>query len=484
MHAETKITTEALLNAVSKLLDATDPAELLPKIIEAASQVLKSDAAVLHIPGDNPVELAIPSKISISESAVKRAKMERSVLLWNRPEDPEEDLSHSIVQNRLTSILVAPFRTPQSEDGFLYLQRAARTDAFGEDDREVFEKFVHVCEMIAFAAGDRARDKETLAVLQGWKKKGKILFASEGMQRAVDMAEKLATLPFPVILRGETGTGKEAFARYIHQAGPRADHPFVAINCGAIPESLIENILFGHVKGSFTGAIENRKGIFEEAEGGTVFLDEIGELPYSMQVRLLRVLQEKHITRVGDTKEIPVNVRVISATHVDLEEAVKRGKFREDLFFRIQVMALDIPALRDRGQDVVFLADEFLKRYSAEFGREKHRLSRAAEKALLAYHWPGNVRELENRVQKAFVTASRGIVSPEDLGLADLQKELMGSPRTLKEARDAVDRECIDVALKTSNANLTLAASMLGIDRKVLREVMERLGIKKEDYKH
>jgi len=290
-------------------------------------------------------------------------------------------------------------------------------------------------------------------------------------------------LPLPVIIRGETGTGKEVIAKYIHKHSPRADKPFIAVNCGAIPEQLMESLLFGHAKGSFTGAIDNRKGFFEEADGGTIFLDEIGELPPNMQVKLLRVLQEKHITRVGDNREIPVNVRVISATHVDLEGAVKEKRFREDLYFRIQVMPVVLPPLRERGQDVVLLANEFLTRYSAEYGRGKYHLSRNAEKALLSYHWPGNVRELENRIQKALIQAVHGVVQPKDLGLDDTQAMVKESPRTLKEARETVEREVISRALKDSGANLTLAATILGIDRKVLREIMERIGLKKEDFK-
>jgi DNA-binding NtrC family response regulator len=245
----------------------------------------------------------------------------------------------------------------------------------------------------------------------------------------------------------------------------------------------MESLFFGHAKGSFTGAIDSRKGFFEEAEGGTIFLDEIGELPLNMQVKLLRVLQEKHITRVGESYDIPVNVRVISATHVDLEQAVKENKFREDLYFRIQVMPLNMPPLRERGQDVLLLAEDFLVRYGAEYGRGKFHMSRNAEKAMLSYHWPGNVRELENKIQKALVQATRGVIQPKDLGLDSTQSMAKESPRTLKEAREAVEREVIARALKDSGANLTLASTILGIDRKVLREVMERLGIRKEDYK-
>lgn len=483
MKTESMIATEKMLDVVKTLLDEEQPGSLFAKILEVAKGVLHADAAVLDISGEVPLHYSNPENVSISISAVKQAKTEKRAVVWNQLDDDSADLSKSIVQNQLTSIMVSPFRTPDSEAGYLYLQRAAREEPFTAEDSQLFDSFVAVCEKFAFAACDRLRDKESLDVLKNVVRKDGIVYSSRAMADLVALAEKLAPLPLPVIIRGETGTGKEVFARYIHKRSPRADRPFIAVNCGAIPENLIESLLFGHAKGSFTGAIENRKGFFEEADGGTIFLDEIGELPLNMQVKLLRVLQEKHITRVGDNREIPVNVRVISATHVDLEAAVREGKFREDLYFRIQVMPVVLPPLRERGQDVVLLAEEFISRYGAEYGRGKFRMSRNTEKALLGYHWPGNVRELENRVQKALVQSVHGVIQPADLGLDNVQQEAKESPRTLKEAREAVERDVIARALKDSNANLTLASTILGIDRKVLREVMERLGMKKEEYK-
>jgi len=483
MKSESMLATEKMLDVVKILLDEQQPESLFPKILEVAKGVLHADAAVLEIAGETPLHISNPDQVSISISAVKQAKAEKRAVVWNQLDDDSADFSRSIVQNQLTSIMVSPFRTPDSEAGYLYLQRAAREEPFSEEDSKLFDAFVEVCEKFAFAAYDRLRDKESLDVLKNVVRRDNIVYSSQAMADLVALVDKLAPLPLPVIIRGETGTGKEVFARFIHKQSPRADKPFIAVNCGAIPEHLMESLLFGHAKGSFTGAIENRKGFFEEADGGTIFLDEIGELPMNMQVKLLRVLQEKHITRVGDNREIPVNVRVISATHVDLEEAVREKRFREDLYFRIQVMPVKIPALRERGQDVVLLAEEFIKRYGAEYGRGRFKMSRNTEKALLGYHWPGNVRELENRIQKGLVQAVHGVIQPKDLGLDEVQKEAKASPRTLKEAREAVEREVIGQALTDSNANLTLASTILGIDRKVLREIMDRLGMKKEDFK-
>ena len=463
MNPDSLVATEKMLDVVKILLDEQEPDTLFPKILNIAREVLNADAAVLDIGGEVPLHFSDPEKVSISISAVRHAKSENRAIVWNQLDDDSADLSKSIVQNQLTSIMVSPFRTPDSESGYLYLQRAARTEPFTEADSKLFDSFVTVCEKITFAAFDRLRDKESLDVLKNVVRKDGIVYSSKVMEDLVALADRLAPLPLPVIIRGETGTGKEVFARYLHNHSPRCDKPFIAVNCG--------------------GAVDNRKGYFEEADGGTIFLDEIGELPLNMQVKLLRVLQEKHITRVGDNREIPVNVRVISATHVDLEEAVKEKKFREDLYFRIQVMPIQVPPLRERGQDVVLLAEEFLKRYGAEYGRGKFKLSRNAEKALLSYHWPGNVRELENKIQKSLVQAVHGVIQPADLGLETIQKDAKESPRTLKEAREAVEREVIGNALRDSNANLTLAATILGIDRKVLREIMERLGMKKEEFK-
>lgn len=483
MKSESMLATEKMLDVVKTLLDEEQPESLFTKILEVAKGVLHADAGVLDIAGETPLHFSNPEQVSISISAVRQAKSEKRAVVWNQLDDDGADLSKSIVQNQLTSIMVSPFRTPDSESGYLYLQRAAREEPFTEEDSKLFDDFVAVCEKFAFAAYDRLRDKESLDVLKNVVRKDDIVYSSKVMADLVALAEKLSALPLPVIIRGETGTGKEVFARFIHKHSPRADRPFIAVNCGAIPEHLIESLLFGHARGSFTGAVDTRKGFFEEADGGTIFLDEIGELPMNMQVKLLRVLQEKHITRVGDNREIPVNVRVISATHVDLEAAVREKRFREDLYFRIQVMPLVIPPLRERGQDVILLAEEFIKRYGAEYGRGRFKMSRNTEKALLGYHWPGNVRELENRIQKGLVQAVHGVIQPKDIGLDEVQKEAKESPRTLKEAREAVEREVIGRALRDSNANLTLAATILGIDRKVLREVMERLGMKKEDFK-
>ena len=235
MKSETMLATEKMLDVVKTLLDEVQPESLFVKILEVAKEVLHADAAVLDLAGETPLHLSNPEQVAISISAVMQAKSEKRAVVWNQLDDDSADLSKSIVQNQLTSIMVSPFRTPDSEAGYLYLQRAAREEPFTEDDSNLFDAFVNVCEKFAFAAFDRLRDKESLDVLKNVVRKDGIVYSSEKMAELITLADKLALLPLPVIIRGETGTGKEVIAKYIHRHSPRAEKPFIAVNCGAIP---------------------------------------------------------------------------------------------------------------------------------------------------------------------------------------------------------------------------------------------------------
>jgi len=475
----------AMLDALTELTNIRDVSRLLPLVLKACAQVLDADEALLDPTGDVSERIYYPQNtLAISATAVQRALERNEAVLWNQSEGDSLDLSKSIVSNQLTSILVAPFSlsTHTKTKGFLYLQRKARSQPFGSRDCEVFSRFVSLCAMLVSEAKSLGEMRSEIAALRKVQDRGGLIYACEAMEKLVALASRVAAAPVPVVIHGETGTGKEVLAKFIHQNGPRAEKPFVAVNCGAIPANLIESILFGHVKGSFTGAIDSRKGLFEDADGGTLFLDEIGDLPLDMQVKLLRVLQEKKVTRVGDSKEISIDVRILSASHRDLQTLVHEGLFREDLFFRLSVMQLVLPPLRDRGQDVIVLARRFLERYTAEFGMPEVSFGKAAEKVLLGHDWPGNVRELENRVQKSLVQCDGDTIKPQDLGL-DSEASGERGLRSLQAARESAERICVDRALKDARGNLTLAGQILGIDRKVLRDVMERLGIEKSHYK-
>jgi two-component system response regulator AtoC len=275
-------------------------------------------------------------------------------------------------------------------------------------------------------------------------------------------------------VNGESGVGKELVARAIHDRSPRKHKPFVAINCGAIPENLLESELFGHKKGAFTDASSDRRGLFEEASGGTLFLDEIGELPLLLQVKLLRVLQEETIRRLGDSKDIKVDVRVIAATHRDLAADAKAGRFREDLFYRIHVLSLPIPPLRDRREDIPVLVDHFLARNNERLGTKLRGLSSEAQRLLLEYGWPGNVRELENTIERAMVLAEGDCIELHDLperlrqALDPVQVQLASGELSIKKTVAAVEQILIRRALVKTKGNRTRAAELLEISHRAL----------------
>jgi len=307
-----------------------------------------------------------------------------------------------------------------------------------------------------------------------------MLGISAQMQAAFALIRKVAGTDAPVLLLGESGTGKEMAAAAIHRRSMRKDGPFVAINCNAIPENLLESELFGHEKGAFTGAHIQRKGMMETASGGTLFLDEIGELPPAIQVKLLRFLQEHRLQRVGGRQEIQIDTRLVAATNADLKQLIDTGKFREDLYFRLAVVTIRLLPLRERGEDVLFLAREFLQRYAAKSGRTKLIFAPDALRAITRYSWPGNVREVQNRVKRAVIMTSGSRVTAKDLELEHVQERAAPSATTLREARQRVEREMIEQALKRNSGKITSAAADLGISRPTLYELMEKLGIAKE----
>ena len=301
-----------------------------------------------------------------------------------------------------------------------------------------------------------------------------MLGTSTQMQGVFSYIRKVATTTAPVLLLGESGTGKEMAAVAIHRRGPRKDGPFVPINCSAIPENLLESELFGHEKGSFTGAHMQRKGLVENASGGTLFLDEIGDLPPNVQVKLLRFLQEQRFQRVGGRQEIESDARVIAATNAHLEQKISEGHFREDLYFRLAVVVIKLPPLRDRGDDAVTLAREFLQRYGVQNDRPNLSFSPGALRALSTHMWPGNVRELQNRVKRAVIMADGRRITEQDL-------ELVGpggtARATLKEVRESVERDLVQQALKRHFGKISSAAAELGVSRPTLYELMEKLGV-------
>jgi two-component system NtrC family response regulator len=298
---------------------------------------------------------------------------------------------------------------------------------------------------------------------------------SPKMQEAYQTIRKVAASEVPVLIVGESGTGKELAARAIHQRSPRKEGPFVVINCGAIPETLLESELFGHEKGSYTGAHIQRRGRIELSQGGTLFLDEVGELPLSLQVKLLRFLQEKTIERIGGRQTIQVDTRIIAATNRDLREEMRTGKFREDLYFRLAVLTIQLPPLRERGEDIILLAQAFLDRFAMANQKKIKGFTPEALQALQGYAWPGNIRELENRVKRATIMAEGSRVTAEDLELRT--NGATDSAGRLKEARAKLEKKMIQEAIWKNRGNITQAAKELGVSRPTLYELMAKFNL-------
>lgn len=303
-----------------------------------------------------------------------------------------------------------------------------------------------------------------------------IVAESPAMKEVLSLVRRMSDSPWPVLIEGETGTGKELIARLLHLLSLRKDQPFVVVNCAAVPETLFESELFGHEKGAFTGAIGRRLGRMELADGGTLFLDEIGEMPLSLQPKLLRGLQEQRIYRVGGEKEIHLDVRLVSATNRDLRQMVKDGQFREDLFYRIKVLEVSVPPLRERREEIPALVDFFLERYSAQ----SVRFAMEAMDALIKYPFPGNVRELEHVVQRVITLARGPLVYPSDL-LEEIRRHQKDKPGTLVDRLDAIEREMILSALDKKHWVQTQAAELLGISERVLRYKMKKHDIINEN---
>lgn len=303
---------------------------------------------------------------------------------------------------------------------------------------------------------------------------GRIIGNSEAIQAVVRKAEKIAATDISTLLLGESGTGKEVFARSIHEHSPRKNKPFVAINCASIPENLLESELFGYEKGAFTGANKTTLGKIETAQGGTLFLDEIGDMPIGLQAKMLRFLQERVIERVGGRNEIPVDIRVICATHRDLQTMVAEESFREDLYYRIGEIPIHIPPLRDRDQDIILLARTFLNEYREEFNAKAKSFSDSAVQAMLAHKWPGNIREMQNKLKSAVIMAEGTVVQADDLGLMAVAGSAEPETLNLREVRELAESRAIRKAYQTAGKNMSKTAELLGVTRPTLYSLIDK----------
>jgi len=396
----------------------------------------------------------------------------------------------SVLALRLRSFNVVPLVHGGRVLGVCYTDSRQPGRALAERDRHLLESFASQ----AALAIDNARrhdallqaktrleaeNKDLRRQIERRYRFENILGESEAMQRLFDTLEKIVPTRVNVLLIGETGTGKELLARAIHCNGPLRDEPFVSVNAGALPETLLESELFGHRRGAFTGATEDRKGLFEEAHGGTLFLDEVGEMPMALQVKLLRVLQSGELRRVGESGTRTVNVRIVSATNRDLAGEVRAGRFREDLFYRLNVVGIRVPPLRERGNDILLLAEEAVRRFSKQHGKKVAGIAPAATRWLLEQRWEGNVRELQNGIERAVTLCEPG----ESIGVDLLRAPWSIGPAahvtrsSLRETLEAVEREEVRRTLEECGGHVTQAAKRLGVSRQHLHNLLRKHGL-------
>jgi transcriptional regulator with GAF, ATPase, and Fis domain len=412
---------------------------------------------------------------TISDSIVRKViETGRAVIVSDALTDSQFKTSESVLALRLSSVMCAPLVSQGLVQGVLYVGNDRVKGLFDRNQLDVLSIFASQASLIlenAMLLHALRADKEKLVAELKDKRFGEIIGACPSMLEVFRKLQKVATTDISVLITGETGTGKELIAREIHRRSNRANGPFVVINCGAIPENLIESELFGHVKGAFTGAVASRAGKFQMAGGGTLFLDEIGELPPSLQVKLLRALQERVVFRVGDSKPEKVDIRVVAATNRILEDEIRAGRFREDLYYRLNVVNLYLPPLRDRGDDVLIIAKALLSKYAEELGSHVHGFTPPALAAIKKNPWPGNIRQLENRLKKALVLCDKSLLAPEDL---DLGKEAENPILPLEKAKEEFQRKYVLEVLERNNGNRTQTARDLGVDPRTIFRYLER----------
>lgn len=407
-----------------------------------------------------------------STKAIEWARKEKKAVLMHDVDWKElQSQADSLETNSVSSVICTQLTGGESILGFLYLDRMKGAKPFNKSDKELCDALAPLFSEILINARERQNQARTIARLQELKNNGVpgFIYQSESMKKVINQAKTFAHTNAPVLIFGETGTGKELMARFIHQQSTRCDKPFRAINCGAIPANLIESELFGYEKGAFTGAVKRTQGLFEVTDGGTIFLDEIGEMPLDVQVKLLRVLQESEITRLGGHDPISVDVRIIAATNRDLEAFVNESRFRQDLYFRLNVLPVIIPPLRSRDYDIIVLTEYFIESYCQQFGLERKKLSPQTHAALLAYRWPGNVRELENKIQKAILLSPNNRIEESSLFFSQsdspVAENVAQKMLTLKEIRAKAEKKGIEEALGRTAGNISMASKLLEIDR-------------------
>ena len=461
---------------IDKLLE-----QLMDDVIELSKAdkgfliLLDGDAPTVRVARNIERKTLDTNQVAFSDSIVQKVlKSRRPIIVSDALHDREFSGSTSIINLRLCSVMSVPLLTRGELLGLIYVGNDNIVNLFRPYQLDVLRVFGSQAALIianALLVNDLKIDKQRLEKELADTRYGEIIGSCDSMRDIYAKIDKIATTDISVLIDGETGTGKELIAKEIHKRSNRSRGPFVTINCGAIPENLLESELFGHVRGAFTGAIATTVGKFQAADGGTLFLDEVGEMPMTLQVKLLRAIQERQITRVGEARATNIDIRILAATNRDLQTEVREGRFREDLYYRMNVVKLTLPPLRERGDDVVLIARYLLARFAKEFGSKVKGFSPEAIGELRRYAWPGNIRELENRIKKAIVFSDGPFIGPDTLEFAvgELKAIL-----PLDQAKDQFQREYINEVLRLNNGNRTKTAKDLEVDPRTIFRHLEK----------
>ncbi len=494
-HYRRKIEELSLLFEVSRILDeSVDLKQAISPVLRAIAEHMGMLRGTIALFNRKTEEITIEAAYGLSDSQQKRGKYRigegitgkvvqsgRPMVIPNISKEPtflDKTGARRDIDKSDISFICVPIKLEKETIGALSVDRIFSDDINLDEDVRLLSI---ITSMIAQAVKLRqSLQEERLRLMEENKRlqeklkdkfrPANIIGNSNAMQEVFDLIAQVSRSDATVLIRGESGTGKELIAQAIHYNSARSDKPFIKVNCAALPETVIESELFGHEKGAFTSAVYTRKGRFELAHGGTIFLDEIGDLSPTVQVKLLRVLQEREFERVGGNQPIRVNVRIITATNRNLEKLMEAGQFREDLYYRLNVFPIHIPPLRDRRSDIILLADFFIEKYSKQYNKRIKRISTPAIDLLNIYHWPGNVRELENCIERAVILSTDEVVHGHHLPPSLQSAESTGTQlhSTLKEALDNLERELIQDALKSTRGNMAKAAKNLGITERIM----------------
>lgn len=473
---------------ISQIINSIiDYQELLEQIMDLAIEklnaergviVLKEEKRILPVVAREFTQKDLADLTEISSSILNQVLQEQKPILIHDALQTDFKSAQSVLMHSIQSVMCVPLISQDNFLGVIYVDSRSKKGIFTQDDLDFLSAFSHQ----AAIAVENARLRQLLLEENKYLKTElvkttqfeNIIGRSAQMTKVFDLMQKLLNSNIPVLIEGETGTGKELVARALHYNGLRQKGKFVALYCGSMPETLLESELFGYKKGAFTGAVTDKKGLFEEADQGTLFLDEIIDVGLAIQAKLLRVLQEGEFRRVGETISRKADVRIISASNRNLAQAVKDGKFREDLFYRIQGVTINLPSLRNRGDDILLLANHFLTRYAQKEKKSIKGFTPESKEMLLSYHWPGNVRELENAVARACALTTQDKITVEDLGIKLQAKSALGG---LKNEVEQKEREFILGILEEVGGNRTKAAEKLGVSRRTLQYKLKKLQI-------